>query len=198
MNVRHGPRGTTQERFGVRSKGNAIRSVHAERTRGNLSRPGKRLRVTGNPEQLTNRQHGLQAASVERFADLNGLVSVRHLAANKQFKVKPDDYIFCASCVWDYRAESGYMRDIERQFQALAGEVLANRVVSLNGAQSETVTRFWALWRWRAELRNAPEPDKTIHGAGSSLGLRGLGPRNAPGSGDPLGCKSRHSVEMPP
>ncbi len=130
-----------------------------------MSGPRKRLRVAGNPEQLTNRQHVFPAASIKRFADLKGLVSVRHLATNKLFKADPDeDDVFCASCVWDYRAESGYMLDIENQFQALAGEILAGRVVALNAEQSETVTKLWALWYWRAELRHAPELDRTVHG----------------------------------
>ena len=131
-----------------------------------MGRPRKRLRVTGNPEQLTNCQHVFPAASIKRFADLNGLVTVRHLGTKKQFKAKPDEDIFCASCVWDYHAESGYMLDIENQFLALAGEILASRVVGLNAEQSERVTKFWALWYWRAELRNAPEPDRTVHGVG--------------------------------
>ncbi|HEY7392165.1 MAG TPA: hypothetical protein VH640_26845 [Bryobacteraceae bacterium] len=129
-----------------------------------MSRPRKRLRVAGNPEQLTNCQHAFPRASVKRFADFKGLVSVRHLATNKQFKAAADEDVFCASCVWDYRAESGYMLDIENQFQALAGEILAGRVVALNAEQSETVTKFWALWYWRAKLRNAPELDRTVHG----------------------------------
>jgi hypothetical protein len=118
----------------------------------------------GNPEQLTNRQHVFPAASIKRFADANGLVSVAHCAATKQFKVKPEDDIFCATCVWDYRAESGYMLHIENQFQALAGEILANSIMSLSAEQSQTVTRFWALWCLRAELRNAPELDRPVPG----------------------------------
>lgn len=137
--------------------------------RGNLSRSRKRLREGGNPEQLTNRQHVFPTASIKRFADSNGLVSVTHCARKKQFKAKPEDDIFCAFCVWDYRAESGYMLQIEKQFQALAGEILTNKIVSLSADQSEIVTRFWALWSLRAELRDAQEPDRPVHGVAGEL-----------------------------
>ena len=137
--------------------------------RGNLNKSRKRLREGGNPEQLTNRQHVFPAASIKRFADSSGLVSLAHCATKKQFKAKPEDDVFCAFCVWDYRAESGYMLHIENQFQALAGEILTNKIVSLNADQSEIVTRFWALWSLRTELRDAPEPDRPVHRVAGEL-----------------------------
>ena len=120
--------------------------------------------MAGNPEQLTNRQHVFPVASINRFGDSNGLVSVVHCATKKQFKVEPEDDIFCAVCVWDYRAESGYMLDIENQFQAVAGDIIANRVASLDNVQSERISRFWALWSLRADIRDAPEPDRRVRG----------------------------------
>lgn len=134
-----------------------------------MKKSRKRLRVEGNPEQLTNRQHVFPAASIKRFADSTGLVAVAHCATKKQFKAPPEADIFCAFCVWDYRAESGYMLDIENQFQALASEILTNKVVSLNAGQSQTVTRFWALWSLRAELRDSPEPDRPVQGIAGEL-----------------------------
>jgi hypothetical protein len=174
--ARHEPRLQGVEHEAQRRKGQvkiwqdgAIRSAQLGRMRGNLSKSGKRLRVAGNPEQLTNRQHVFPTASIRRFADSSGLVSMAHCATKKQFKVKPEDDIFCAFCVWDYRAESGYMVHIENQFQALADEILKNRIVSLNADQAQVVTRFWALWSLRAELRDAPEPDRSSRGIAGEL-----------------------------
>lgn len=128
-----------------------------------MSRVRSRLRAGGNPSQLTNRQHVFPTASIKRFANPRGVVRVRHAETGKQFNANPDDDIFCASCAWDQRSETGYMLDVENQFQALAGEILAGKVVALNTEQSEAVTKFWALWHWRAELRSGPEP-VVIHG----------------------------------
>jgi hypothetical protein len=62
------------------------------------------------------------------------------------------------------------MRDIENQFQALASEILTSKIVSLTAENSEVVTKFWALWCMRAQVRHAPEPDRPLQGIiGESL-----------------------------
>ena len=119
-------------------------------------RRGRGLRVNGNPNQLTNRQHVFPAASIQRFANLSGRVAVRHLGSNEPFGVLPTDDIFCAICVWDYRAESGYLLGIENRFQTIANEIVRNPKVALTSDQNHSVTEFWALWAMRTQFRITP------------------------------------------
>ena len=67
----------------------------------------------GNPYQLTVCQHTFPAASIARFADTTGCVEVYLIKQNKVVRLKPDDKLFCAKRVWDQRAESGFMKEIE-------------------------------------------------------------------------------------
>jgi hypothetical protein len=71
--------------------------------------------------------------------------------------------MFCARRVWDERAERGYMKSIEDQFQDLAEKLLA-ALPHLDGAQHTVVTRFYALWRLRTERKHAPLADQPLKG----------------------------------
>jgi hypothetical protein len=74
----------------------------------------------GNPHRLTVNQHVYPAWSIERFADTTGKVEVWLRRSDKTFRASPDNPLFCARRTWDQRAESGYMKAIEDEFQILA------------------------------------------------------------------------------
>jgi hypothetical protein len=87
--------------------------------------------------------------------DTSGAVRLFDRARNKERPAKPDDVIFCAKRAWDQRAEAGYMKSIEDAFQELADKIIAGDVISLDPEEKVTVDAFYALWRARAEHRNA-------------------------------------------
>ena len=65
----------------------------------------------------------------------------------------PDDDIFCAKRIWDQRAEIGFMKSIEDNFQTLADQIIADKLIIIDSAQKVVVDAFYALWRARAEYR---------------------------------------------
>jgi hypothetical protein len=71
----------------------------------------------GNPNRLTLNQHIFPTQSIKRFTNESGRVSVHDLCVNNSFSAKPDNPIFCARRAWDERAETGYMKRIEDEFQ---------------------------------------------------------------------------------
>jgi hypothetical protein len=117
----------------------------------------------GNPHKLTFWQHVFPAKSLERFAGPDGKVAVKHCQADKEFKLAPDNELFCAQRRWDQRAEAGYMKDIENQFQSLGDEIITG-LRTIDDEQSRIVTRFFALWRLRFHHKHAPLPDHFIKG----------------------------------
>src|SRR5207302_8582442 len=89
-------------------------ALETEQVSMNCERPQE-----GNPHRLTIRQHTFPRASIARFANSDGRVSVRHIKSER-FRVKPDHDLFCAMRVWDQRAEAGFHEKIEKPFQSLA------------------------------------------------------------------------------
>jgi hypothetical protein len=81
----------------------------------------------------------------------------------KELRVKPDAAFFCAMRVWDHGAESGFMKEIEDKFQAVADQVIAMRQ-SLADDQHAIVTDFFALWSARAHAKANPIADRPIPG----------------------------------
>jgi hypothetical protein len=135
-----------------------------------MAKRRSRLREHGNPLQLTNRQHVFPVASIKRFTNSDGVVSVRHFTSGKTFPAIPTDDVFCAMCAWDYRAESGFMLAIENRFQTVAAQIEVNPSIVLTPDQHQAITEFWALWVLRAQFRSQPEGDRVFNGiAGENL-----------------------------
>lgn len=63
---------------------------------------------------------------INKFLNASGYIELNSLIANKVLSVKPTDKIFCARRAWDQRAEAGYMKSIEDDFQALVIRVISN------------------------------------------------------------------------
>jgi hypothetical protein len=116
-----------------------------------------------NPHQLPVQQHIFPAASIQRFADKSGLVTVTLLPSKRQFKVLPKAEIFCAYRAWDKRAETGYMKEIEDDFQGLVDEIIRG-VRTLNSQQCGICSKFFALWHFRFQERHAPTSAAHIKG----------------------------------
>ena len=126
--------------------------------------PTKARRVQkGNPRQLTIRQHVLPRRSIARFAGEDKKVEVRRHNQAVTIRLEDDNPMFCASRAWDQRAESGYSRSIEIEFQSLADSIVAGKT-TLDEGDHIVVSRFWALWRLRAEVRASPTPPLRLNG----------------------------------
>ena len=76
---------------------------------------------------------------------------------SKSRLAKPDDQIFCAKRKWDQGSEAGYMSGIECRFQQLATEIIAGKVTSIGASEKQMVDAFLALWRARADQKDAED-----------------------------------------
>jgi hypothetical protein len=117
-----------------------------------------------NPHGLTVNQHVWPQASIARFADDAGVVTVVDKIRRLARLVKPDDPIFCANRVWDQRAEAGYMKQIEDAFQRLATDIIDGTVSAIRPEQKATVDAFFSLWKFRAEYKNMAECETVLVG----------------------------------
>lgn len=115
----------------------------------------------GNPHQLTVNQHVFPSASITRFADENGYVSVHLCDQGKTLRLSPKNDLFCAKRTWNQASEQGFMKKIEDAFQPLAARILEGyRRLTLK--EHDLVSRFYALCRLRAEARQSPPSDAQL------------------------------------
>ena len=123
----------------------------------------------GNPHQLTREQHVIPVAILKRFALPDGMVEV-HLRDGRIVKLPVDNQLFCVERLWDQRAETGYMKSIEDDFQALVSGLEDGYVGPLSSEEHRRITRFWLLWHWRNQFIDSPQKDTQLHGiAGEQL-----------------------------
>lgn len=118
----------------------------------------------GNPHQLTICQHTFPAASIARFVGNDGRVEVYLLKQKKMVRLKPDDQLFCAKRVWDQRAESSLMKEIEDKYQPLAEAVALGNKQNLNAKEQQIVTDMFAIWNIREHRKANPISDQKIEG----------------------------------
>jgi hypothetical protein len=109
------------------SKASEPLKVHEQRKRPRAEKTRRRY-----PNRLTVNQHVFPAKSIERFTDQSGNVLVHDLRRAKVFSAKPRNAIFCASRAWDERAEAGYMKRIEAEFQIIADTIVDGNNVTLS------------------------------------------------------------------
>jgi integrase len=87
-------------------------------------------------------------------------------------KLSVDNQLFCVDRLWDQRAEAGYMKKIEDEFQALVDELERGRLGPLSPGEHRCITRFWGLWHWRNHFIDSPLEDIRMNGVGGqSLSL---------------------------
>jgi hypothetical protein len=133
----------------VLSKGSEAIKAAAERpkrARAEKTRPR-------NPNRLTVNQHVFPLKTMEHFAQ-NGRLSVCLIARHEVLPAKPDNSLFCARRAWDQRAEAGYMKRIEGEFQAIVAPIIAGKAVVIASEQKPAVDRMYALWYMRARYRD--------------------------------------------
>jgi hypothetical protein len=124
----------------------------------------KGLTQKRNPHGLTANQHLFAAASINRFSDVNGSVEVKRIGAKQSFLVKSDNKIFCANFVWDHGSESGFMKKIEDQYQALINDVLNDKVLQFSGVQNQIITKMYVLCCVRFIRKKTPIPSRKLNG----------------------------------
>lgn len=128
------------------------------------SKAGKKQKK--NPHRLTILQHVFPVRSIERFCNSQGAVTVKVLRSDRTISVSPDYELFCAKRVWDQRAEAGYMKRIEDQFQALANRIVSEELSSLGREHFSIITRFFGLWSSRVEEKHTLTVDRVVNGVG--------------------------------
>lgn len=118
----------------------------------------------GNPYHLPVKQHVFPARSIARFADANGLVSLHNLVTHRARATTPRDTMFCAMRAWDLRAERGFMKKIEDDFQELTETIVAGTITTIGPSDKGKVDRFFGLWKWRAHFRDADPQEVQLNG----------------------------------
>jgi hypothetical protein len=117
----------------------------------------------GNPHRLTVKQHTFPKTSIARFAGLNGNVEIFLKSADKVIQAKPSNELFCAERAWDQQAESGFMKKVEDDFQALANRILGNDQASFQKADLTVINEFYCLWNIRAIHKQDRVKDQSIY-----------------------------------
>lgn len=117
-----------------------------------------------NPHSLTINQHVWPTASIARFANASGRVDVLDKLRQLRRPAVPNDDLFVAKRVWDQRAESGYMREIEKAFQVLASEIVAGNISAVADEHKRVIDEFYGLWTIRAKVRHLEPRDFTQPG----------------------------------
>lgn len=125
-----------------------------------------------NPHRLTVKQHFIPRLSIDRFANDMGFVELQ-LAKQKEIcRASSDHWAFYVRRAWDERAEKGYMKQIEDDFQGIADKILEDETKPIDTDACRIITRFYALWHHRARLRPSSEIDIQMNGiAGEDLSL---------------------------
>jgi hypothetical protein len=119
----------------------------------------------GNPHQLTRDQHVTPAATLRRFAAADGLIEV-HLRDKRIVRLQVSNQLFCVDRLWDQRAEAGYMKSIEDEFQASVDAVEAGRYSPQLSTDHSLITRFWSLLRWRNHFVDSPMNAEQLNNIG--------------------------------
>lgn len=128
--------------------------------------------LPGNPNELAIRQHVIPVRTLERFADDNGCVQVRSAKTTKALTLRPTNKFFTLARVWDQRAETGWMKQIEDCFQTLADNILSGRLEFIVDDDAWTVAHYYSLWYWRSRQMPQIETEFQAKGlTGTSLTL---------------------------
>jgi len=117
----------------------------------------------GNPNQLALKQHVFPVRNIQRFAGADNRVEVRDLTSGRERRAKPQDRIFCADRAWDQRAEAGYMKEIEDNFQTVADAIISGQSAISTPDQRQAVERMFALWYMRGRYRELDAQEVGLH-----------------------------------
>jgi hypothetical protein len=132
--------------------------------------PDPREVQKGNPHELTRRQHILPVASIDRFCDAKGLVTVVPKSGIAEYKVRCEDPRFTVHRAWDQKSEDLAKTEYEDPFQAVAKELRSPMLRALSPSESAIVSNMYGLWRIRSILADETHDEIELVGM--------LGPRN--------------------
>lgn len=118
----------------------------------------------GNPHQLVIKQHIFPAKSIRRFNNHKKIVHVKNLRDNSIFYTKAENSIFCAKRVWNQKAETRIMKEIEDKFQMIAGLISCGLLISVTEYEKEIINEFFALWNIRFHYNQQPVLTYPIQG----------------------------------
>jgi hypothetical protein len=107
---------------------------------------------------IVKNQHILPSRSIQRFCATNGNVEVLRKASGKKFSAKPNNKIFCVTRLWDQGTEKSFGKQIEDEFQSVIEQILQCGDYAIPKKQHRSITRFLALWRYRASIDSEPYP----------------------------------------
>jgi hypothetical protein len=113
---------------------------------------------------LTVNQHVFPSKSIERFTGQSGRLSVHDLRRDKVFPARPENSIFLAHRAWDQRAESGYMKRIEDDFQRLVAPIVEAKAQTIPSEAKAAIDIFFALWYMRSRYREIESQEIELNG----------------------------------
>jgi hypothetical protein len=116
-----------------------------------------------NPNRLAKEQHVFPLKTMAQFAQ-KGRVSVRIKEPDKVLSLKVSHSIFCAHRAWDERAEKGWMKAIEDQFQKTVGPIVGRKLSSVPSNEKPIIDRMYALWYMRSRFRRLPKQEIRLNG----------------------------------
>jgi hypothetical protein len=106
-----------------------------------------------NPNRLTVKQHVFPLKSIERFTGQGKRVAVYDIHRNEVFRARSENSVFLAYRAWDQRAESGYMKRIEDEFQNVVVPIIDGKVQAVAPEARAFIDRMYALWYTRSRQR---------------------------------------------
>jgi hypothetical protein len=107
---------------------------------------------------IVKNQHILPSRSIQRFCATNGNVEVLRKASGEKFSAKPNNKIFCVTRLWDQGTEKSFGKQIEDEFQSVIEQILQCGDYAIPKKQHRSITRFLALWRYRASIDSEAYP----------------------------------------
>lgn len=120
--------------------------------------------LKGNPYKLTVNQHIFPRSCIARFCDTDGKVTVHLNSETKTEKRKPEAKIFCAKRVWDQKAETGIMQEIEQDYHKFAERFLIDNSNSIHPKEHDIITAMYCLWCIRFSYNKNPIGDQKVDG----------------------------------
>lgn len=117
-----------------------------------------------NPNRFNIEQHVFPRACIARFCNSNSKVQTNLLIRSKIQDLPPTSGWFCAKRVWDQRTEKQTAQTTETDYDRLASQLVNGTVNTLTVEMNVIVTRFYALWNTRFEVRKNPPPHTQLVG----------------------------------
>ena len=84
--------------------------------------------------------------------------------------MRPEDQFFCAKRTWDERAERGFMRKIEDDFQAVAERIVSGATGELGPSDSDALNAYVLLCNARTQWKASRPADLDL----ASMGIVGV------------------------